>query len=598
MTESLIAGVVRHVRKPAYWDQPEGAVIVPDADVKARLAPTSNFAVRPDDARKHQGQTRTNFVNSLTGAPMGKTEAGDTFEHLFVRRGKQLVEDQYGPIQLSTGTRTTPLDLVSMTHGGELKSLSVNAKNLKTAVKAAEVRRKLEAVATEKLKPLTLVQVIEQSPRGGGTVKLYGFEGFGSKAVSSMIYFGEYRYSKNDFRMAQKKSGHLDKALKRAQLWKQKQGLAASGEEQIMEEDVLEGFRICDPMIAGVLQVEIEPLVASEPREMYVATPEGARRFGVPIGTRIRSDRKPGGKGGAKASLRIGHRGLGPRETRKISQHDDPTKFVPTRPGQKAKIPAQILAQNQTGTRDVKRTPKHSNNALNHGERKAIGRTDAIDELIALSAKQRRLLEWMQAGKRVNENQKQVVLGVIRDAIAKLRKELGLGPEKKGTGEEKKNKDDKKEAKSDKKEPKGKKGKGDPKPKPGGKKGEENKFSKLGWLEGLEAALEALQGTSKGGGRQKGSKFHKASGAAKSQKGEAGGLKYASFTSMTDKELSEATVSLARRVSMAKKVGRGAWRIRSKLKKAKEERERRDRSDRRQAERDRLRERRRRLQEK
>lgn len=195
----------------------------PPEDVgQSTTAPTRGTQNRPvvraDDKRKSGGQTRTNFVNESTGAPMGKTETGDTFERLFDNHGKQLLRDRYGDFQLVTGagggaSRTTPLDLVTTTHGGELKTMSSNSKNLKTAIKAEEVQRKLKAVGDANLKPLLLVQVVNQDNH---RVELYGMENFGSKAVSKMEHFGGYDYTPEDFAAAQAAAGHDDKAVARA----------------------------------------------------------------------------------------------------------------------------------------------------------------------------------------------------------------------------------------------------------------------------------------------------------------------------------------------------------------------------------------------
>lgn len=192
----------------------------PAQDVKKAPAPKTggNAATRSDDKRLSGGQTATNFQNETTGAPMGKTETGDTFEQLFAAKGVSLIEERYGKVELVTGagagtSRTTPLDLRTRTHGGELKTMSTKSNNLKTAIKKDEIDRKLHAVSTEKLKPLLLVQVVDQKTR---KVNLYGMEMFGSKAVSKMEHFGEFAYTLNDFKKAQEKSGHATKSVDRA----------------------------------------------------------------------------------------------------------------------------------------------------------------------------------------------------------------------------------------------------------------------------------------------------------------------------------------------------------------------------------------------
>lgn len=179
----------------------------------------SNFAARSDDARRSQGQTRSNFVHPVTQAPMGKTETGDTYEALFEAKGAALLEQRYGGAYEAIATtggwlsRNTPLDFKVGDRGGELKSLSSTSLNQKTAIKKEEVERKERAVAEAGLKPLLVVQVIDQ---GTGTVQVYAFEAFASKAVAKMEHVGGYSYSVEDFEDAQKKTGHHDKREARA----------------------------------------------------------------------------------------------------------------------------------------------------------------------------------------------------------------------------------------------------------------------------------------------------------------------------------------------------------------------------------------------
>ncbi len=179
----------------------------------------SRFAVRADDARRAQGQTRSNFTHPVTGHALGKTETGDTYEALFEAHGAHLLEAKYGDKYRAIATtggwlsRNTPLDFQVDGRGGELKSISSTTTNQKTAIKREEVERKQKAVAEAGLEPLLVVQVIDQQ---AGTVQVYGFEAFASKAVAKMEHLGEYRYGVEDFEAAQKKTGHHDKREARA----------------------------------------------------------------------------------------------------------------------------------------------------------------------------------------------------------------------------------------------------------------------------------------------------------------------------------------------------------------------------------------------
>ena len=166
----------------------------------------NNAVVREDDARKAQGQTRSNFMHPFTDQPMTKTEIGDTYEELFERHGAALLAKKfpgmYQPISgKEGGARNTPLDFkLDTTFGGELKTLSATSQNQKTAIKREEIDRKLEALKGMKLKPLLVVQVVDQST---GTVEVYAFPNFVSKAVKQMEYVGSYSYTKQQFKEAQ-----------------------------------------------------------------------------------------------------------------------------------------------------------------------------------------------------------------------------------------------------------------------------------------------------------------------------------------------------------------------------------------------------------
>ena len=150
---------------------------------------------------------------------MGKTETGDTYESLFEAKGAPLLEARYGggyeAIAVTGGwlSRNTPLDFKVGEYGGELKSLSTLSTNQKTAIKREEIERKERAVAEAGLKPLLVVQVIDQET---GTIQVYAFEAFASKAVAKMEHLGEYRYSLSDFEDAQRRTGHHDKREQRA----------------------------------------------------------------------------------------------------------------------------------------------------------------------------------------------------------------------------------------------------------------------------------------------------------------------------------------------------------------------------------------------
>lgn len=176
------------------------------------------------DTGRAKVQTPSTFVHPSTGASMGKTEIGDTYEQLFRSRGAHLVEMHFGhpyveiagagSVKAGRSSRTTPLDFrLDHAFGGELKTLNANAKSRKSAIKKEEQLRKIEAAASMGLEPLLVVQVVNQSD---GTVSVFAFRGFASKAVSSMEHLGTYSYTQEDFRNAQIRTGHWQQRHTRA----------------------------------------------------------------------------------------------------------------------------------------------------------------------------------------------------------------------------------------------------------------------------------------------------------------------------------------------------------------------------------------------
>lgn len=156
-------------------------------------------------------QTPMTFVNPVTGQHMGKSEIGDTFERLFATHAGKMMAQRYGgeyqPVSTtgSFSSRTTPLDFRVGRYGGELKTLNINARNQKTAIKAEEIARKRAAIAAENLDPLLVVQVVDMNQR---RVMVWSYHDFASKAVSKMEPVGEYEFSPEDFIAAQRSTGH------------------------------------------------------------------------------------------------------------------------------------------------------------------------------------------------------------------------------------------------------------------------------------------------------------------------------------------------------------------------------------------------------
>jgi hypothetical protein len=184
----------------------------------------SKAGTRGGKGSREPVQTPSQFRHPETGAPMGKSEIGDTYEELFRQKGAALLERHFGtgayaPIAHAKvggalSSRTTPLDFkLNGTHGGELKTLNVKAKNQKTAIKAEELKRKLTATQQAGLKPVLAVQVVDPDT---GHVEVYAHPAFASKKVTAMEHVGSYDYSMGDFKNAQQATGHWDKRYARA----------------------------------------------------------------------------------------------------------------------------------------------------------------------------------------------------------------------------------------------------------------------------------------------------------------------------------------------------------------------------------------------
>jgi hypothetical protein len=177
----------------------------------------------PIDGRNTGVQSPSQFMHPSTGAPMGKSEIGDTFEELFRQKGAHLLEKRYGQpyspiahakVKGGLSSRTTPLDFkLDGTHGGELKTLNAKAKSQKTAIKKEELARKYDAIRKMGAQPLLAVQVVDMDKK---EVHVYAHNNFGSKRVAALEHLGSYTFSQKDFREAQQATGHWDKRQLRA----------------------------------------------------------------------------------------------------------------------------------------------------------------------------------------------------------------------------------------------------------------------------------------------------------------------------------------------------------------------------------------------
>lgn len=175
----------------------------------------ANTASRVDDKRIAQGQTKSAFVKP-DGKAMSKSEIGDTYEQLFATHGAPILEKTFGkPYEMIShahgGARNTPLDFrLGNKYGGELKTMSATSESaqrgkMKTAIKKEEIDRKTAALEKEGLKPLLVVQSVDQA---SGRVDIYTHDAFASKFVKTMRHVGSYNYTHADFHDANTKAGY------------------------------------------------------------------------------------------------------------------------------------------------------------------------------------------------------------------------------------------------------------------------------------------------------------------------------------------------------------------------------------------------------
>lgn len=193
------------------WTEEARLHALEERRLRAKERGSLNVATRVSDKRLGSGQVPSTFVHPHTGQVMGKSEVGDTFETLFARHGAPLLEDKYGGAYKAVshaerGARNTPLDfMLDSTHGGELKTLNANAGSQKTAMAAASIVRKEEAVHEAGLSPLMVVQVVDMD---AGQAQVYSYPAFASKSVSKLTPVGSYSFTDSDLAQAGQLAGY------------------------------------------------------------------------------------------------------------------------------------------------------------------------------------------------------------------------------------------------------------------------------------------------------------------------------------------------------------------------------------------------------
>lgn len=261
-----------------------------------------------------------------------------------------------------------------------------------------------------------------------------------------------------------------------------------------------------------------------------VQTPEGAKRFGVPLHGII-------GRRGDDAAKKAGKPDVpsGP-----------PRKFVGTVPGQKAKIPAMSAASRPTVS------------GLSHSDRTALGRVSMMEELVGtLTRAQANAMRDARTGQ-ISDSQRKMLIRLIRRALSKAGYGQTPAPQtpaqKRAAAAAAK-----KSAKAAKAAPT-KKTSATPQP--------SKKPSQAAWLDQLSSALRALTG--KSGGRQR----------TQPRRSPAGGRVNtkkipSSFTGMTDEQLRKSVRSLVAMKRAAMHDPAGLARVNDALVKARAERDRR-----------------------
>jgi hypothetical protein len=186
---------------------------------RAYRRPLRRGQAKPGGGPGSVGQSPTKLFNHRTGKKMSKTEAGDTFEALAVRKARKHLVGYFGGdvAQISgRGKRQTPLDFKVGKYGMEMKTMSKDGKNLKTAIKKEEYRRKVDDASRMRLTPATTAQIVNQRTR---EVEIWAVKGdfvsrqiygSGGKPTGSFDLVGKYRYTLAEFNAANATVGKAD----------------------------------------------------------------------------------------------------------------------------------------------------------------------------------------------------------------------------------------------------------------------------------------------------------------------------------------------------------------------------------------------------
>ena len=319
-----------------------------------------------------------------------------------------------------------------------------------------------------------------------------------------------------------------------------------------------------DQQIEYPLNFRLETVVAGAPR--IVRTAEGAKRFGVPIGTEIRVDDK-GKVTTLKAPVREGASGRGASTPPRPDPDRNPAKFVATVPGQKAKLPAVAGSES-------------SSNGLGPGMRSAVSDFTRVLDEIDVSAIQSQAMKDVANNRPLSPEKK----AALRSMIEKIFRSMGESPVKsksESSKPEEKGKSSEQTAAEKAATEKAQKASSEsnsPEKKAAQAKAQAAAAAKSAWLRSLRAAYAALGGNPKdlpnpeaASAPSASSESTKAAPSASSDSAGTSDLPMGGFVGMGDKQLTGAIRSLL----AAAKADPNNSKVKNALTRARHERRRR-----------------------
>lgn len=156
-----------------------------------------------------------------------------------------------------------------------------------------------------------------------------------------------------------------------------------------------------------------------------VRTQEGAKRFGVPIGSEIRVD----GKGRvvsvkkSKASLST-PKAAAPAKPPRPDPNRKPTKFVSTAPGQKAKLVLDASPVKTTGSQPKPVVAQPKTPSLPADSVKTLTDTKSLSKYVKISPKANAAIKKLNSGRPLSAQDRSSLRTMVAQAIRKLHAEI------------------------------------------------------------------------------------------------------------------------------------------------------------------------------